>query len=216
MVTSWQRLLAVGGGLGGEAPRPHQLGQPGTGRRVVLDDQHALGGVPSVDRHTEVYHRSACCLTDCRPAPRRRAATSASQSPRTTARCTRAGVRSRCCFVPAIRHSSLIVAALAALGVPSGEPKASWRHVRLSSLSASGHGAASWTLCLFLRANGDRLRDVFLGAGAIGRELALGVACVPLTFMAVISLLVGASRSCCRSLHNVAVNPFAPCSNRPG
>ena len=38
-----ERFLAVGGGLGRESPRAHQLGQPGARRRIVFDDQHALG-----------------------------------------------------------------------------------------------------------------------------------------------------------------------------
>ena len=40
-----ERLGAVGGRVGREAPRAHQLGQPAAGGLVVFDDQHALGGL---------------------------------------------------------------------------------------------------------------------------------------------------------------------------
>ena len=43
-----ERLGAVGGGLGGESPRPHQLGQPAARRGIVLDDQDAFGGMRRV------------------------------------------------------------------------------------------------------------------------------------------------------------------------
>ena len=36
-------LLAIPGAVGQEAPRADEFGQPDAGRRVVLDDQHALG-----------------------------------------------------------------------------------------------------------------------------------------------------------------------------
>ena len=39
-----QPFLTVGGVLGGVAPRPQQLGEAGTRRAVVLDDEHALAG----------------------------------------------------------------------------------------------------------------------------------------------------------------------------
>ena len=40
-----ERLRAVGGRLGGEAPGPHQLGQAAARRGIVLDDQDAFGGM---------------------------------------------------------------------------------------------------------------------------------------------------------------------------
>ncbi len=44
VVTLLQRLLAVGGFIGHEAPGLDELGETGTGGRIVFDDQDPFGG----------------------------------------------------------------------------------------------------------------------------------------------------------------------------
>ena len=101
----------------------------------------------------------------------------------------------------------LIVAALTALGVRPGE-EGELAPTFVFLLSAADTVLLLGLVCLFLRASDDRLRDVFLGARPIGPELALGIACVPLTFMAVTIVQV-VLRLVLPSLHNVEVSPFA-------
>lgn len=107
----------------------------------------------------------------------------------------------------------LILAILTAAGVSPGSDGAlSPAFVFL--LSAADTVLLLGLVCLFLRASGDRLRDVFLGERPVARELAFGIWCLPVTFALVLGLQV-LIRVAAPSLHNVEVSPFTPLLGSP-
>ena len=60
---------------------------------------------------------------------------------------------------------------------------------------------------LFLRANGERIRDALVGVRPVSREMALGVLLVPVSFLLAVSVIVALNLAA-PWLHNVARNPF--------
>jgi membrane protease YdiL (CAAX protease family) len=62
-------------------------------------------------------------------------------------------------------------------------------------------------ICFFIRARGERIRDVLLGGRDIVPEVLVGITLVPLVFFAVV-LILGIVLTLVPQLHNVAVNPL--------
>ena len=129
-----ERLGAVGGRLGGEAPRAHQLGQAAPRRGIVLDDQDAFGGVR---RFATFFNLSSRIDTLHDHSTRYRAAI---RSPR-RGRPGRPGSRS--CCARAIPRRSLLGQLLIAAGIqPLLAGRLAVVDVRVSSCRWSTRAAA--------------------------------------------------------------------------
>jgi len=107
----------------------------------------------------------------------------------------------------------VIAAVLTAVGVRPGDAN-ELAPTFVFLLSALDTVLLLGLVCLFLRASGDRLRDVFLGTRPVGAEITFGVLCVPLTFMIVV-IAQAVLRVFLPSLHNVEVSPFTALLGSP-
>jgi membrane protease YdiL (CAAX protease family) len=62
-------------------------------------------------------------------------------------------------------------------------------------------------ICYFIRARGERVRDVLLGGREVLPEVLVGITLVPVVFLAVV-LILGIVLTLVPQLHNVAINPL--------
>ncbi len=101
----------------------------------------------------------------------------------------------------------LILGTLRAAGVPARQPNGELSLAFVSILTLADTVLVVGLIVLFLMANDERPRDVFVGPRRADREAALGVLLIPVSFFIAASALVVANLVA-PWLHNVARSPF--------
>lgn len=101
----------------------------------------------------------------------------------------------------------LVFGSMTALGMTPRDEAGRLSLVFVATLSLADAALLVATIVSLLKANGERPRDVFLGARPIGPEVLRGVLLVPVSFLVAVTVLA-IVRMVMPWLHNVDVNPF--------
>ena len=101
----------------------------------------------------------------------------------------------------------LILVALSAAGLSPRDAQGQLSLAFVALLSLADAALLVSLVFLFLVADGDHPREVFLGHRPVLFEVTLGVLLIPVSFLIAVSVLL-AARIAVPSLHNVAISPF--------
>lgn len=101
----------------------------------------------------------------------------------------------------------IVLGTLWAAGLAPRSPEGALSLAFVATLSLADAALLIGLVLLFLMSDGERPRDVFLGARSPIRETGLGVLLIPVSFLIAATVVITA-RSLVPWLHNVAVNPF--------
>jgi membrane protease YdiL (CAAX protease family) len=110
---------------------------------------------------------------------------------------------------------ALLAAVLTHLGLPPLDPAGRLSAAYVVTLSLVDTAVLSTLIVIFIRADGERPRDVFLGSRPIAGEAYLGLLLIPvaLLFSVVAATVI---RSAAPWLHNVPENPLEALITTPG
>lgn len=108
----------------------------------------------------------------------------------------------------------LVAGLLAAGGVPGLRADGSLNAPFVIAVSLGDAALVVALVAFFVRRGGESMRQVFVAARPVWREVSLGVGLAPLVFLGV-SLLVAAVRLAVPSLHNVPTNPMGALMRDP-
>lgn len=103
----------------------------------------------------------------------------------------------------------LVLGTMKAAGMAPRDPGGNLSLTFISVLSIADAVLVISLVALFLRVNGERVRDVLLGPALPAREAVLGMVLVPISFLIAVSMILLA-RFVAPWLHNVEGSPFDP------
>ena len=103
----------------------------------------------------------------------------------------------------------LVLGIMKAAGMAPRDPGGNLSLSFISVLSIADAVLVISLVALFLRVNGERVRDVLLGSALPAREAVLGILLVPVSFLVAVSVIL-VVRLVAPWLHNVGRSPFDP------